>query len=345
MHTLTNPSLKDSWLAVRKENPRIRIRDAARQLGVSEAAILASFSGGNDVIRLAGDFRELWKRMPGLGYIMSLTRNESCVHERKGIFENVHAGSGHVGFVAGKDIDLRMFFRHWAFGFALRDNTAAGFKNSLQFFDQQGTAVIKIFLQEESDRDAFEKLTHDFTAADQSPLLETAPPAPSQAYADELVNEAAFREDWSRLKDTHDFFPMLKKHNISRLHALRIAGEFTRKIDAGSVKKLLYDASASGMEIMVFVGNPGNIQIHTGPVKNIVEIPGWINVMDPEFNLHLRTGDIAECWSVRKPTADSAVHSVEVFDAAGSLIVQFFGKRKPGIPELPEWAAYVNSLR
>jgi putative hemin transport protein len=94
---------------------------------------------------------------------------------------------------------------------------------------------------------------------------------------------------------------------------------------------------------MVFVGNPGNIEIHTGPVHNIMEIPGWINVMDPDFNLHLKTTDIAECWVVDKP-AEGGVTSVEVFDEAGEMIVQFFGKRKPGIPELTEWRNLLQQL-
>ncbi|MCB0818816.1 MAG: hypothetical protein KDB77_14990, partial [Flavobacteriales bacterium] len=32
------------------------------------------------------------------------------------------------------------------------------------------------------------------------------------------------------------------------------------------------------------------------------------------------------------------------YDAAGEQIVQFFGKRKPGIPELETWRALVADL-
>ncbi len=52
---------------------------------------------------------------------MVLTRNESCVHERKGVFEEVSVNSKHVGVVVGKDIDLRMLFHCWAFAFAVFD--------------------------------------------------------------------------------------------------------------------------------------------------------------------------------------------------------------------------------
>ncbi len=343
MNTTANFSLKDKWTSFHKEQPRVRIRDAAKQLGTTEAEILASFAGSS-VIRLNDSFQELWKRMPELGYVMVLTRNESCVHERKGIFEEVSVNSRHVGVVVGKDIDLRMLFHCWAFAFAVFNAEEAGFKRSIQVFDHQGTAVVKVFLQTESNEQGFEELVRSFSMPQQSMELTILPAPPPHVYADETVDVMVFREEWGALKDTHDFFPLLKRYNISRSYALHIAGEFARKVSNGSVKQLLQFAADQQLEIMVFVSNHGNIQIHTGPVKNIMEIPNWINVMDPAFNLHLRLDHIAETWMVKKPTVDGLVHSLEVFDAEGNLIVQFFGKRKPGSPELPEWTHFITSI-
>lgn len=343
MSLTMNLPLKDKWISFHRENPRVRIRDAARQLGTTEAEILAAFAGSS-VMRLNTRFREWWQRMPELGYVMVLTRNESCVHERKGIFEEISLNSSHVGVVVGKDIDLRMLFHCWAFGFAVLENEEAAFKKSIQVFDEQGTAIVKIFLQEQSNHAAFDQLIRDFQEPQQEPALTILPAPPAHAYDDEIIDVPAFRQAWSELKDTHDFFPLLKKFNISRLRALHVAGDFARKVHNDSVKQLLQFASGTDLEIMVFVSNHGNIQIHTGPVKKIVEIPGWINVMDPTFNLHLKLDDIHETWMVRKPTADGAVHSVEVFDATGNLIVQFFGKRKPGAPELAAWTDFANNL-
>ena len=41
---------------------------------------------------------------------------------------------------------------------------------------------------------------------------------------------------------------------------------------------------------------------------------------------------------------DGVVTSVELFDAQGETIAMLFGKRKPGIPELPEWRTLVDGL-
>jgi putative hemin transport protein len=344
MSSIVSYTLKDKWLTFHRENPRIRIRDAARELDTTEAEILAAFAGSS-VIRLENKFQELWQRMPELGYIMALTRNESCVHERKGVFDKVSINSKHVGVVVGADIDMRMFFQRWAFAFAVFDDEAAGFKKSIQVFDQQGTAVVKIFLQPNSNHEAFEQLVRQFENTLQISNLTILPPDAAPVYNDENADIAAFRKDWSELKDTHDFFPMLKKYNVSRLRALQIGGEYAHTVTNDAIKQLLKQAGDTGLEIMVFVANHGNIQIHTGPVKNIVEIPGWINVMDPAFNLHLKLNDISTSWVVKKPSTDGVIHSLELFDASGNLIVQFFGKRKPGMPELPAWKELVTGLQ
>src|SRR5690625_7968039 len=74
--------------------------------------------------------------------------------------------------------------------------------------------------------------------------------------------------------------------------------------------------------IMVFVGNPGVVQIHSGPVRRVVEKGDWINILDPGFNLHMRQDHVASSWIVEKPTEDGTVTSIEVFDKEGELIVK-----------------------
>ncbi|HAO08242.1 MAG TPA: hemin-degrading factor, partial [Chryseobacterium sp.] len=132
---------------------------------------------------------------------------------------------------------------------------------------------------------------------------------------------------------------------VSRTQALRLAPEgFAKKIESSKVVNVLEDASEKELPIMIFVGNRGIIQIHTGNVKKTLWHQQWFNVMDPDFNLHLDVTKIAEAWIVKKPTEDGEVTAIEVFNKEGDFIVQFFGKRKPGIPELQEWKDLVADL-
>ena len=106
---------------------------------------------------------------------------------------------------------------------------------------------------------------------------------------------------------------------------------------AEALRQTLQAAAASETPIMVFVGNRGCIQIHTGPVKKLKATPPWYNVLDPGFQLHLNEEQIDQAWVVQKPTTDGIVTSLELLDADGGIIARLFGKRKPGIPELDAW--------
>lgn len=321
---------------------RRRQRDIADALGVSEAELVAS-GCGDFVTRLSGDFRQLLPRIPEIGRVMALTRNDSCVHEKTGVYENL-SFDGHVGLALGTDIDLRLFMSQWKSGYALREPNDHGVRESLQFFDGSGTAVHKIFLKPDSDRAAYQRLVSAFLADDQTPGQQVAPiddsaPAPSQ------IDRGAFLDAWSNMTDTHQFFGLLKKFNVARTVALELAeGTYARSLATSSARDVLDRAAAAALPIMVFVGNRGCIQIHTGPVSNIKVMGDWVNVMDPGFNLHLREVDIDRAWVVVKPTSDGVVTSVELFDRNGDNIAMIFGKRKPGVPELQEWRDLVDAL-
>ena len=73
------------YKALKAEEPRLFARDAAHRLGVSEGELIAARCG-SDVVRLDDRWPELITAMPTVGRIMSLTRNDWAVHERKGSF-------------------------------------------------------------------------------------------------------------------------------------------------------------------------------------------------------------------------------------------------------------------
>lgn len=349
MTTITLPDrardLAQRWAALRAEQPKLRIRDAAAALDASEAELLATQIADGTVIPLDTRFREILARMPELGRVMALTRNPEVVHERKGRYESVDV-TGHAGLVVGPDIDLRIFFSAWKSAFAIDEATPNGPRRSLQFFDAHGDSIHKVFLQEDSDAEAFARIVADHRAAEGSGFPEVVPAtAPAADKPDDAIDVDGFRAAWDALEDTHDFFGMLRRFGVGRVQALRLAGEPRAKaVDAATTRAMLEAASARNLPIMVFVGNPGCIQIHTGNVKNVKVMGPWLNVMDPDFNLHLREDAIASAWFVRKPTRDGVVTSLEIFNAAGDNLALFFGKRKPGVPEDTAWRALAAEL-
>jgi putative hemin transport protein len=331
-----------------KEQGGLRARNAASEIGISEGQLVAA-RVGEEAVRLNDDAEAILKSVVSLGEVMALTRNEHCVHERKGIYENASFfkhGPMTTGLFVNPDIDLRLFMAHWKHAFAVTETGKSGARKSLQFFDGMGEAIHKIYLTNHSNEAAYDDLVAMHRHAEQvtSIEIEGAKPKPEER-PDSEVDWEGFRSAWENLKDTHDFFPMLRKFKVGRVQALRKIGtDFAAELDNSAARLVLDRARDSECEIMVFVGNKGCIQIHTGPVKKLVEAGGWYNVLDPKFNLHLDESGISHSWVTKKPTVDGVVTAVEVFDKTNELIVTFFGKRKPGTPELTEWQQIVESL-
>lgn len=333
----TRSELQARHAALLAAEPKLRIRDRAQRLGVSEAELVAARCGVESTT-LGDTPQAIFRELGTLGSVMALSRNAWCVHERHGVYEDIQA-EGPVGLVLGPDIDLRLFFMQWRHAFAVTENG----RHSLQFFDRQGEAIHKIYRTDRTDAPAWERLVARFGRPDGDwPEPHAAAPDDS---VDSVADPAALRAHWLGMTDTHQFHSMLRSFKVTRLAALRAAGaDLAQPVDRDAAERVLQQSAATQLPIMCFVGNRGIVQIHTGPVDKLVRTGPWFNVLDPTFNLHLNTEAIASCWVVNKPTSDGWVTSLEVYAHDGELIVQFFGARKPGVPELPAWRALLSDL-
>jgi putative hemin transport protein len=333
--------LRSKITSEREKTPKIRARDLAEGLGITEGELVCS-GLGQTAIRLTGPWSEVITAFGDLGEVMALTRNHAVVHEKVGEYANMSFGA-HGGIVLNHDIDLRLFLKNWMFGFAVNEDTRSGPRRSLQFFGPDGTAVHKVYLRDGSNADAYDALVAKFTHEDQTALIQVIEgSAPTQDRADSEIDTEALLSGWSTLKDTHDFFPLIRKCKVGRQQALRLAeGRFAERAPTDAAERLLTLASEKEAPIMAFVGNKGIIQIHTGQVKRIEPMGPWINVLDDGFNLHLRADLVTDAWVVRKPTEDGDVTSVELYDKDGTMMVQFFGERKPGQAEREDWRSIV----
>lgn len=323
--------------ALRAEDPKARPRDFAEAHGLAEADLVAA-QVGHGATAISADPDQLMPLVGELGDVLALTRNEHCVHERRGVYSDFHGG-GHAAMVLGSEIDLRIFPAHWRHAFALEE----GDKRSLQIFDAQGDAVHKVHLKPESDIAAFRRLTASLKLSAQADCLEITPRLPIESAKADPARAPELRSEWEKLTDTHQFLKLTRKLKMNRLGAYRVVGApHARPLAKIAVTRALEAAAHQAVPLMIFVGNQGCIQIHGGIVERIVEMGPWINVMDPRFNLHLRADRIAEIWWVAKPTQRGMAISVEAFDAAGMLILQIFGQRTEA--GLEAWNALAEAL-
>lgn len=334
--------LKERIDRYRAENPRAHARDMAIALGVSEAELVAARTGAG-ATALDARYQALFEALPALGSVKTMTRNATVVLERWGAFEEVQIG-GPMGQVVGTDIDLRLFLRRWGSAFAVTEGSARGPRRSIQIFDVHGASVHKVYLEDESRIAAYDALVaaHAVDAPPAAPL--PLPDSPGER-PDAEIDVAALHAGWDAMRDTHEFFGLLRRFGVSRSQALRLGGEGrARAVATVGFEPLLRFVAQEGLPVMIFVGNRGAIQIHTGPIHDVRRMDGWLNVLDPRLNLHVREQDIASAWVVRKPTSDGIVTSVELYDARGDDVLLMFGKRKPGSAEDPRWRESVEFL-
>lgn len=340
----TKESLRKAWQELKNEQPKLRIKNAADELFVSELELVSTLENAT---RLKKDCPKLFASIENLGYVMALTRNESVVHEKKGEYHKI-SFKGHVGLVLDPNIDLRIFPKRIGFAYAVPVESARGTLRSIQFFNKQGIAVHKIYLMNEKHIEDYNKLVEEFKHQDQEsfPKLKEVT-SPDRGYEVEgTVDKDAFLKEWSELKDTHDFYPLIRQYKIERTDALELAeGKFTQRVDNSATETMLHKASEGKVPIMVFVSSGAVIQIHSGEINKIKKMDTWLNILDPEFNLHLREDHIAKSWIVEKPTEDGIVTSLEIFDKDNNNIATFFGERKPGKQELDSWKQLTKELK
>ena len=333
--------------AMRDQNPTLRAVDAAGRLGVSEGELLGVRTESDEVTRLVGRGADLAKLVEGLkdvGRVMTLTRNPSVVHETKGPVQDV-AFHGAMGQVVGP-IDLRLFLSKWHVAFHVSEQTKSGMRQSFQIFGVTGAAVLKIYATDETDMDAWDALRVAFLDGSNAVTFFVPDEPKQQDRPDDEIDIEEMRTRWNGLEHSHDFFRILKDLSIGRQQALRLAGaDLAEPLQTEAIRAMLEGVSASELPIMCFVGNPGCIQIYSGRVQQIAETGQWLNVLDPDFNLHMRTDLIEHVWLVRKPTGlRGRITSLECFDASGEMVCQFFGARPPGEPEREDWREIAEGL-
>lgn len=337
-------SLSAVWNDIASGRVRGTARDFAASAGLSEAHLLAA-GIGNGVTRLDVDWSEALPRLEDLGEVRVGTRNRAIAHEKLGRFGKTNVVQT-TGLVLNGDVDLRIFFGHWRHTFLVetRENGAA--RTAIRVFDLGGDAVHEIFRTAATDGAAWDAFVAAARSRDQTPYLDVLPPSsPPPPRADDDIDVAGLRSHWERLNDVHHFHDMLAMFEVGRLQAMRLVGEpWSRCVSVDALACVLRRAATEALPFMVFVGNPGCIQIHTGPVRNVVERGGLVEVDDPAFLLRAEMEQIASAWVVRKPSRDCVITTLELYDVRGENCAILCGQRNPGEMERPEWIAVLEDL-
>ncbi|MEI9814915.1 MAG: ChuX/HutX family heme-like substrate-binding protein [Acidobacteriota bacterium] len=81
-----------------------------------------------------------------------------------------------------------------------------------------------------------------------------------------------------------------------------------------------------------------------GLLQNVNVSSGWLNVVDPGAEIHIREASVDHTWVVEKPSPHGSGYSLELFDGYGGDIVSILGARKDGTSQDVAWQGVLSAL-
>ncbi|PID46839.1 MAG: hypothetical protein CSB47_01770 [Proteobacteria bacterium] len=335
----TTQSAPVTWSAYKAAHPKTRIRNAAEELGISELELLST-EIGHTCIRLSPNFAGILDELPSLGPVMALTRNDAVVHETTFPFGEIHWQERTALYLQPGQC-TRYFTTHWAHAIAVEEDD----RKSLQFFDHYGEAVHKIYLTQNSKLDAYQRIVEAFRSDDQTNRTAVEQVA-QEVPATIQIDKGELRGRWSTIENAHQSDDLIEDFggNRSTIYAA-LGEEYATRLDCGDAEVLLTLLSEHALSTNISVQNHAAVQSYCGSVKRLLRTGPWFNVLDPTFNLHLNTEQIAQVWVIKKPSDNGLLHSIDVLDNAGQSIVTIADDRLRNQPESAEWQEIVSKLR
>ena len=292
--------IRKSFASLRVEKKH-RHREIASFLNITELELVDSHVGVTKLesikssphlaraIRLKPSWSNIIHDIHGFGEVMSLTRNTHAVHECLAFYKHM-SSSDDIGLVHSDELAMRLMFERWEYGYLFEECKSNVLERSIQFFNEFGETVHKIFLLPHSHHWYFDDLAKKWADSNQDPGVN--------------VQE----------KSGHDHY--LGKGALTAMLEERYANQ-KELIGFGEARFLLSSALEAKLPLMITVLNDGVKQSHDGVVDEIREHNDWLHLSNRQFNCHLCLNQIPKIFI----NHEEDLYSIEMFDEEGFLLV------------------------
>ena len=281
-------NLKSKWKTFQKDNPKVRIRDAAYQMKVSEAELLSTEINETVSFLLIEDMAAFIKDVLKVDKIMLLIRSDYVVHEKTIKTKNIRLEDNQIIDLDKNDCSILDFnidaFEYVFFQKKMHSNREL---KSFQFFDKAGMAILKIYLKGKDlgffdEIDLKYKKTYNY-----------------EMQSDLDINNSNLLD--SKIKINLPFDTINSKTTC-------------RDISVKSLRLILENASDMKTPIQIHALGLGTIQYHRNTVRNIVDYGPWVNVIDQKFNLHVLENGLTRASLIQYQFKDCQQYLINFFD-------------------------------
>lgn len=321
--------------ATQGEVPRIPAESTqlrlAREADISEGECMARWAAfprsspeaPHRATRLKADWDALLRVLPKLGTVRAQTANVHALLEVEGRYAACER-LGPMAQCRGERIDLRLLFPAWHAAYALEQATPQGLQRSVHIFDAEGAAVHALHLGAEASPATFTALRRDLRcpeATDPSFASPTRPPSASRMPCVPVLRPQLLKA-WGQLRDSHDFFAMLRRLQLRRYEALRLAeGLYTRRIPPQQVEVVMHHAQQRDLVLSFDVRSRGAIALYSSQIDTLSRCGEGLQLRHSRFRLRLSDQAVASAWVVRRQTRGGLTYSLELYDAQHVLIL------------------------
>ena len=298
--------IRKSFASLRVEKKH-RHREIASFLNVTEVELIDSHVGVTKLesiksmpnlaraIRLKPSWSNIIQDMQGFGEVMSLTRNAHAVHENLAFYKHA-SSSDDLGMVLSDELTMRMMYERWEFGYLFEECKSTVLQRSIQFFDEFGAPVHKIFLLPHSHHWYFDELAKRWADSNQDSGI--------------IVQEKLERDqDQDQDQD-------LSKGALVSIIEERHAQQ-KEIIDPDAAQFLLHSAIKLKLTLMITVQNNGVKQSHDGVLDDIRDHNNWLHLINQQFNCHLQLTQMPKICINHQESP----YSIEMLDEGGFILV------------------------
>tara|TARA_Y100000994_G_C15654843_1_gene426935 strand:+ start:262 stop:1212 length:951 start_codon:yes stop_codon:yes gene_type:complete len=292
-------NLKSKWKTFQKDNPKVRIRDAAYQMKVSEAELLSTEINETVSFLLIEDMTAFIKDILKVDKIMLLIRSDYVVHEKTIKTKNIRLEDNQIIDLDKNGCKILDFnidaFEYVFFQKKMHSNREL---KSFQFFDKAGMAILKIYLKGK-DLGFFDEI--------------------------ELKYKKIYHYEMQSDLDINNSNLLDSKIKINLPYDTSNSKATCRNISVKSLRLILENASEMKIPIQIHALGLGTIQYHIDTVRNIVDYGPWINVIDQKFNLHVLGNGLTKASLVQYQFKDCQQYLINFFDKNNTHVLGVTG--------------------
>ena len=277
----------------KSDNKKLRIRDIADHLNVSEAELLSLDINKNVKFLSINNFESFFNIiLSQIDKVMFLIRTDFVVHEKIVKANEFICKKNSV--LNKKDNSLLIKFNSEMFTYIFYENKKHNNRNlkSFQLFDQNGISILKIYLKGKKDVE-FESIANDYKVK----------------YDFEIQKNVSLttKQNTSLINHDIDLFNSKPKINQKELKL--------------SLRELLTALSEKAIPIQLYAFGIDCVQYHRDVIKNIVDYGPWLNVMDKNFNIHILENKIIKNILTEYVSKDNKRYSADFYDTNNDFVI------------------------